>query len=230
MKEPNINAELQRIREYALWLIEEEREALQLRELLGNPIRVTGRATRDFLKRVFRAYKEIEEECETYQKAPKDFRWMITNKRLDRTIRQTRFYDLLLYLVSKADWEQSEAVAATLPEEKTWIEQSIKSRPKKGRKDRRGEKVRRKLVLLRVNVQHAAQVLDMSERSVWLYLQGFERLGIIHGHGQSGGHNLSRIYSIGTWQRFGGTMHKRLFYVKNNPEWLRKIADFKVRD
>jgi hypothetical protein len=208
-KQPDIKGIIQ---SHASWLLEQEN--------LDNDYRAEPQTkrTKAFLKHCFKAVREAEDELNIQVAHQKDWSWLFNrrNKRkLERMLKQTRFYDVLCYLTGMATWEQTQAVAAVLTKEGA----EVKAQTGKGRT------VTRLLVLIRVNVAHAAETLRITERMVRKYLQAFSDKGIIKEHGKAGGRNMSTIYSLGTWQQNGLT-RKRLFYL--TARRVKNLAEFTV--
>jgi hypothetical protein len=210
-KRPDIKTPVQR---YAKYLMEKENEGRDW----GDD--QTSKEATAYLAECIAELKQIQEELGLYVKTRKEWRWLFNRhyrRQLEPMLRQTRLHDVLVYLSDMATWEQTKAVAETLsPDDRQGAVTTSK-----------GKVIYRPFILLRVNVEHAAQTLGMSKESVWRYLQAFVDYGVIKDHGRAGGKNLSKIYSLGLWQEH--PQLRRLFYLKSTSAWRAKISGFIVR-
>jgi len=209
-KKPDIKTA---IMDFAAYLLKKENDG---------PGAWTNKEASAYLSSCRRELNEIQADLDLYTRTRKNWNWLHNRhfqKHLGQMLRQTRFHDVLCYLSSMATWGQTQAVAELLPKEERWV-LAVGKGPK-GRDTWRG------LILVRLNVEHAAETLGMSEESVRKYLKKFVEFGIIKAHGRAGGRNLAKIYSLGVWQQFPNL--RRLFYLKSTPEWRQKISGFTLR-
>ncbi len=155
-------------------------------------------------------------------------RWMASDPgiRDSKVFRRTRLADFYNYLwettANTANKEESDRLAAPLPEHRRSRPVPVKSGERKGQTDRRD------LMLLQIDNQDAAKRLGLSPGMVTKYIRACVDLGILEKVVKPGPHS-GYIYAIGTRVGYEGSKFNRVSFVSDTPEWRRKLASFNLQ-
>jgi hypothetical protein len=155
------------------------------------------------LKKIERLFEELL-FAEEKDKWPK--KWQIKDKLIRKMLDRTRWADVMNYL-----W------GITTNKETQELRKFLNGNPEK-------------LVLFTVNIEIMAYETKMSASMAYKYIREFSRLGIIKEVGKTEGRNGQKIYSIGTWVKWGEEGRpRRNAYIKESLEWKKKLRAFDVQ-